>query len=133
MGRTPLKIGEYVIAEIEGKTIPDAIVIPSSTIYQDTYVYIVSDGVLKRRDVDVLWKSKSEALIGSGLANGDRLVATTLGQVASGTRVSIEGEATSKRGGRGDSKREMSKNSEHRRAKKNDQNTPMTKPSAKEN
>ncbi len=98
IGRTPLKIGEYVTAEIEGKKIPNAVVIPSSTIYQDTYVYIVNQGIIERRDIDILWRSKTEALIGSGLKNGDRLVTTTLGQVASGTRVSIEGEAKPKRG-----------------------------------
>lgn len=93
IGRTPLKIGEYVTAEIEGKKLSDAIVIPSSVIYQDTYVYVANGGTLERRDVQVLWRNKTDALIGEGLASGDRLVTTTLGQVASGTRVSIEGEA----------------------------------------
>lgn len=97
VGRTPLKIGEYVTAEIEGKNIPDAIVIPSATIYQDTYVYVVKQGVIERRDIDVIWRNKTEALIGEGLVNGDRLVTTTLGQVASGTRVNIEGEAKPQR------------------------------------
>lgn len=93
VGRTPLKIGEYITAEIEGKNLSDAIVIPSSVIYQDTYVYVANGGVLERRDVQVLWRNKTDALIGEGLESGDRLVTTTLGQVASGTRVSIEGEA----------------------------------------
>ena len=93
-----MKIGEYVTAEIEGKKIPDAIVIPSATIYQDTYVYVVNEGVIERRDIDVIWRNKTEALIGEGLVNGDRLVTTTLGQVASGTRVNIEGEAKPQRG-----------------------------------
>ena len=99
VGRTPLKIGEYVTAEIQGKKIPDAIVIPASTIYQDSYVYVVNEGAIERRDIEVLWSGKTEALIGQGLVNGDRLVTTTLGQVASGTRVNIEGEAKPKRAG----------------------------------
>lgn len=103
VGRTPLKIGEYVTAEIQGKLIQDAIVIPASTIYQNTYVYIVEDGVVIRKNVKVLWQSTEKALIGEGLKNGDRLVTTTLGQVASGTRASIEGEAkpASQRGANG--------------------------------
>ena len=94
VGRTPLKIGEYVTAEIQGKIIPDAIVIPSAAIYQDTYVYVAEDGILVRRNIEVLWQDTSNALIGAGLSNGERLVTTTLGQVASGTRVAIEGEAS---------------------------------------
>ena len=93
VGRTPLKIGEYVTAEIEGKLIPNAIVIPTTTIYQSTYVYAVEDNLLVRRDIDILWQDTTTALIGSGLAAGDRLVTTTLGQVSSGTRVAILGEA----------------------------------------
>lgn len=101
VGRTPLKIGEYVTAEIEGKLIPDAIVIPTASIYQNTYVYVVEDGSLIRRDVDVLWQDTKDALIGEGLKSGDRLVTTTLGQVASGTRVAIAGEEAPDTGGFG--------------------------------
>ena len=104
IGRSPLKIGEYVTAEIEGKKLADAVVIPSSTIYQDSYVYIVREGIVERREVEILWRGKSEALIGDGLVNGDFLVTTTLGQVASGTRVNIEGQAKPERGAFGANK-----------------------------
>ena len=93
VGRSPLKIGEYVTAELQGKVISGAIVIPADAIYQSSYVYVVNDGVLLRRDIDIAWQNTTEALIGSGLDAGDRLVTTTLGQVTSGLRVAIEGEA----------------------------------------
>jgi hypothetical protein len=67
-------------------------VIPADAIYQSSYVYVVHDGVLLRRDIDIVWQNTTEALIGSGLHAGDRLVTTTLGQVISGLRVAIEGE-----------------------------------------
>lgn len=91
-GQTPLKIGQYVTAKLEGKTVPDALVIPNSTIYQGTFVYVVEDGVLARRDIDILWQNEEEAIISSGLAAGDQLVRTALGQVTSGVRVAISGE-----------------------------------------
>jgi RND family efflux transporter MFP subunit len=90
--RVPLKIGQYVTARLEGKTISDALVIPNSTIYQGTYVYVVEDGILRRRDIDIDWQNDDEALISSGLMPGDELVTTALGQVTSGVRVSIIGE-----------------------------------------
>lgn len=99
-GQTPLKIGQYVTAKLEGKTVPDAFVIPNNTIYQGTYVYVVEDGILARRDIDILWQNEEEAVISSGLATGDQLVTTALGQVTSGVRVTISGE-----GGQGDMKR----------------------------
>ena len=96
--RSPLKIGEYVTAKISGKNIDDAIVIPAGAIYQNTYVYVVTGDVIKRRNVQIDWQDQAQALISSGLSSGDQLVITTLGQVASGTRVLIEGQARKKKG-----------------------------------
>jgi RND family efflux transporter MFP subunit len=98
-GRTPLKIGQYVTAKLEGRTLADAIVIPNNTIYQGTYVYTVMDGVLRRRDIDIAWQNDREAVIGGGLEAGDQLVITPLGQVTSGIRVSVMGEERERRAG----------------------------------
>lgn len=87
--RKPVKIGEYVTATITGRTLTDAIVIPNSTIYQGSYVYVVEDGLLQRRDVDIAWQNDSDAVIADGLLAGDQLVSTLLGQVTSGTRVAL--------------------------------------------
>ena len=86
-GRRPLKIGQFVTAEIEGRTLPQAIVIPNAAIYQGSYVYLFVNGVLQRREIEVAWQNSREAVIGSGLKAGDELVLTPLGQVSSGTPV----------------------------------------------
>ena len=87
--KQPLKIGQYVTAEIAGRQLESALVIPVSAIYQGTYVYIVHDGLLLRREVSIGWQNTSEAIIDAGLESGDLLVTTSLGQVASGTAVKI--------------------------------------------
>ena len=98
--QVPLKIGQYVTATIAGKTVNNAIVIPNNTIYQGTYVYIVEDGILRRRDVQIDWQNDADALIGAGLLAGDLLVTTPLGQVSSGIRVSVTGDMGGSRGNR---------------------------------
>ena len=90
--RVPLKIGQYVTARLTGKTLTAALVIPNNTIYQGTYVYVVEDGILRRRNIDIVWQNDSEAIITTGLIPGDALVTTALGQVTSGIRVSVVGE-----------------------------------------
>jgi RND family efflux transporter MFP subunit len=85
--RRPLKIGQYVTAEIDGKKVKDAIVIPNATIYQGSYVYLYKDGVLERRDIEIAWQGSKEALIKHGLKAGEQLVLTPLGRVSSGTPV----------------------------------------------
>ncbi|MDH5500370.1 MAG: efflux RND transporter periplasmic adaptor subunit, partial [Gammaproteobacteria bacterium] len=89
--RAPLKIGQYVTAELTGKQLSDVLVIPNTAIYQGSYVYVVEDGLLQRRVVDIAWQNDDEAIISDGLQHGDALVTTSLGQVTSGIRVSTTG------------------------------------------
>jgi RND family efflux transporter MFP subunit len=98
--RTPIKIGQYVTARLQGKTVPRALVIPNNTIYQGSYVYIVEDEILRRRNIEIEWQNDAEALIGAGLAPGDLLVVTPLGQVSSGIRVTVVSEEGERRMGR---------------------------------
>ncbi|HXK57018.1 MAG TPA: hypothetical protein PLZ16_10265 [Gammaproteobacteria bacterium] len=63
--------------------------IPNSSVYQGSYVYLFRDGLLQRREIEIAWQNGDEALIGKGLAAGDQLVLTPLGQVSSGTRVKL--------------------------------------------
>ena len=89
----PIKIGQYVNANITGKTIKNALVIPNTTIRQGSYVYVVEKAgdvnVLKRKDINIRWQNSKEAIIDNGLQFGEQLVLTSLGQVNSGTRVNI--------------------------------------------
>ncbi|MAD76337.1 MAG: efflux transporter periplasmic adaptor subunit [Rheinheimera sp.] len=91
-----IKIGEYVSAQIEGKTIEDALSVPVTAIYQGSYVYIEQDGVLLRKDVKIAWQNDQYALIKSGLEAGQLLVITPLGQVSSGTAVRVAGNESAK-------------------------------------
>ena len=94
-GKTPLKIGQYVTAELSGKQLEAALVIPNRAIYQGSYVYIVVDKVLNRRDIRIAWQNQDQAIIETGLQVGEQLVLTSLGQVTSGVRVQIAGGAGS--------------------------------------
>lgn len=87
-----LKIGQYVTAKLPGHTLIDALVIPNSAIYQGSYVYTVQEDMLQRRSIEIAWQNGEDAIISSGLAAGDTLVTTPLGQVTSGVRVSIVNE-----------------------------------------
>ena len=88
----PIKIGQYVNAQISGRELSNVLMIPNSTIYQGSYVYVVEDGVLKRKDITIRWQNSQHSIIASGLEFGQQLVLTPLGQVSSGTAVSIKGQ-----------------------------------------
>ena len=93
-GKSPLKIGQYVTAELAGRQVEDALVIPGGAIYQGGYVYIADEGILQRREIVVAWQNPAEALVTSGLDEGDLLVLTPLGQVTSGVRVTVSGQSS---------------------------------------
>ncbi|NQZ06768.1 MAG: hypothetical protein HRT35_06355, partial [Algicola sp.] len=107
----PIKIGQYVTAKIRGKALKRAMVVPNSAIYQGSYVYVVEQGVIIRKEIQTRWKNAQEALISSGLEFGDNLVLTPLGQVSSGTPVDVIGGMgtrhanAGKNKGKGDRKR----------------------------
>ncbi|MEC8226559.1 MAG: efflux RND transporter periplasmic adaptor subunit [Pseudomonadota bacterium] len=87
----PIKIGQYIKAQITGKAIENAIVIPNSAIYQGTYVYVEEQGVLRRKNISLAWQNATQAMVAEGLSAGDHLVITPLGQVSSGTQVTVMG------------------------------------------
>ncbi|QIR15494.1 efflux RND transporter periplasmic adaptor subunit [Shewanella aestuarii] len=92
----PLKIGQYLSANIAGKMLPQVLVIPTKAIYQGSYVYVVNNGKLLRREVTTRWQNSQDSVISSGLQAGDELVITSLGQVSSGTPVVVAGAAKDK-------------------------------------
>jgi len=92
-----LNIGQFVTASITGKRLNDAIVIPNAAIYQGSYVYLYVDGKLQRRNITISYQNEQDALIKSGVINGDQLVITPLGQVNSGTPVKLLGEKKKQR------------------------------------
>jgi len=91
-----IKMGQYVTAHITGRDIENALVIPSSAIYQGSYVYIVQDNLLMRKYIQLGWKNGTESIVIGGLNAGDELVLTSLGQVSSGTPVAIAGGKANK-------------------------------------
>lgn len=95
-----LKIGEYVTATIEGKTLTDAILIPNQSIYQGSYVYLYQQGKVLRQNLHIAWQNDKYALIDKGLTQDQTLVLTPLGQVSSGTQVQLLDKAKNKYGKR---------------------------------
>jgi RND family efflux transporter MFP subunit len=91
-----IRIGEYVSAEIAGKQVHNALIVPVTAIYQGSYVYIEQDGVLLRKEIKVAWQNDKQAMIKSGLEEGQALVTTPLGQVSSGTAVRVSNRKAAK-------------------------------------
>ncbi len=84
-GRPPLKVGAFVEAEIEGRTIDDVYVIPRRLLNETRFVLVVDEGgLLRRRNLDIVWSSGEEIIVRSGFEEGDRLCLTDVNYALEG-------------------------------------------------
>ncbi|WP_165954383.1 efflux RND transporter periplasmic adaptor subunit [Seongchinamella unica] len=81
-----LALGLFVEASFAGIAIDDAVKIPRSALHQSSYVYLVENGSLQRREV-TLRRRESDSVIVSGLEAGDLLVLTRLDLMVDGMPV----------------------------------------------
>lgn len=99
--RPPLRIGQFVEAEIGGRVLPGAFVVPRAALRDGGAVLLVdSESRLQRQPVEVAWTDSEQAVIVAGLQAGDVVNITPLAVAASGTLVSatIDGVPPEPRG-----------------------------------
>ena len=84
----PLPVGLFVEAEIEGRRLETAVLLPSTALRDGDQVYVVGEaGRLSFREVEVLRNRRNEVVIGAGLSAGERVVVTPLRGAVDGMRV----------------------------------------------
>lgn len=86
--RSPLALGLFVEAEIEGRLAPDVVVLPRSALREDSRVLVADKhDRLFFRPVNVLATRGSQVLISAGLENGERVCVSTLDLAVDGMEV----------------------------------------------
>ena len=83
--------GEYKKVSFPGQKIEGAMEIPRNAVFNSNEVYIVVEGKLKKREINVL-KTNETSLIFNGLKEGTKLVVQPLINVKENTPVGILGE-----------------------------------------
>ena len=89
-----LRVGQYVTATILGENLDSALALPNEAVSQGSYVYVYEDGAVFRREITMKWQDERLSIIESGVTEGEQIVVSPLGNVASGTRVRLTGEQT---------------------------------------
>jgi RND family efflux transporter MFP subunit len=78
-GRPPLAVGLFVRAEIEGRQVAGAVLLPRSAIHGGDRVWIVdAEGRLRERTVQVVRSVQDEVVVSGGLRSGERVVVSPL-------------------------------------------------------
>lgn len=92
-GELPILLGAYVEVEVEGPQLDGLVAIPKSALSQGNTAWVVSDGELKQRTVIVGWTEGATAYLTSGIAAGERVLASRLSTPVEGLKVRDESTA----------------------------------------
>lgn len=90
-----LLLGSYVTGMIYGSEVPDAITVAREHLREDNTVWVMDrDDKLEIRQVNVLWRGKTEVIVSAGLQHGERIVTSKLSAPVDGMRLRTRDEAT---------------------------------------
>ncbi len=86
----PLRIGTFVEAEIEGRLIKGTIILPRHVLRAGDNVWVIDkDNRLRNRQLTLIKPGGAFVYVQSGLAHGDLVCMTHVGNVVPGTEVSV--------------------------------------------
>jgi multidrug efflux pump subunit AcrA (membrane-fusion protein) len=88
-GNDNLYNGVFLKAQIPGKIISHAFSIPRRAIYNDKFIYLIQNGKLDYREINIARKETETVILNQGIANGDTVVVELMQGVAPGMPAKI--------------------------------------------
>ena len=85
--RPSLMVGSFVEANMEGKELAEVVRLDRDYLREDETVWVMHDGKLQIREVDIVFQDARYAYISSGLQDGDQVITTNLSTVTEGAPV----------------------------------------------
>jgi len=98
IGRPPLSVGLFVNVRIEGRVVPNALVIPRSALREGGRVLVVDeDDRIHYRSIEVLRTEREAVIVEAGLQPGERVAVSPLPEAVEGMRVRAQGDEPKRR------------------------------------
>lgn len=86
-----LMIGSFVEATIRGEQLSDVVRLNRDHLRENETVWVMQDGKLDIRDVEIVFRDARFAYISEGLQNNDQIVTTNLSTVTDGAPLRLQG------------------------------------------
>lgn len=90
-----LMIGSFVEAHMQAEEIKDVVRMNRDFLRSNNTVWVMQDGELRIRDLDILLSDSKYVYIKSGLEDGDKVVTTNLSTVSNGIKLRTEKDSAS--------------------------------------
>ena len=88
--RPPLAVGMYVEAEIEGREFDQVVILPRAAVRGQVQVLVIdADNRVRFRDVEILRSTIESVFVSGGLAQGERVVVSTIDSPTEGMLVQV--------------------------------------------
>lgn len=87
-----LRPGAFLEIGIPDRLYAESIRLPESAVYDSDHVFVIADGRLQRREIEVLAFENDHAVVRGNLQAGDRVMSTRLTEADEGTRVRVAGD-----------------------------------------
>lgn len=88
-----LKLGQYLRAEVEGRTFQDVYRLPTQTVRQEREILLFQQRQVAIKNVETLWNTADETIVRSDEDLSDqRLISTPLPQATEGMKVALLGQ-----------------------------------------
>lgn len=95
-----IRPGAFVEVRVPDQIFQNVAVVPDTALYGTDTIYTAVEGKLVEHKVDVVAFEGENALVGSGLSDGDQVLVTRITEVSAGLNVRREGEAPQRPAGR---------------------------------
>lgn len=93
----PLKVGQFVEADITGHTLSNVFVLPRAAVESGDRVLLVTpEGRIQRRAVTVALRKGEEVIVSAGLKDGERIATTPMPFASDGMEVAVPGDKPNK-------------------------------------
>lgn len=86
---SPLMLNDYVRVFIQGKTLADVFSLPRKALRSGQKIWVVFDGQLDIRSVQVVWKDQDRVYVRQGLTSGDKVILSSLATPVQGMRLRV--------------------------------------------
>lgn len=86
-GRAPLRPGAFVEVLLDDREFRDVVRVPATAVYGTDRLYVVEDGRLAGRAVEIVGYDEAEVLVRGAFAGGEEIVTTRITEAGDGLKV----------------------------------------------
>lgn len=87
---TPLRPGLFVEVQLEDQLYQNVVSLPKSALHDNQFIYVVKDGRLEKRDVEMTATHGDQVLISKGLNRDEKVCLTRFAEMGSGIQVVVK-------------------------------------------